>query len=149
MAQSRTYNAARLIASSRPEWPMASSATISVIISRIRDGDQHRFVNYDFPFSEPDEPRLNSIETRERNWVKAPFRDAQATSATDNHKNTIFDRGSKAKLGQGVGARDDHSFVHGSESVARRQGSRPHPNRAGKLLNRPGAQGRSTLFAVP
>ena len=130
------HNAARLIASSRPEWPMASSATISVIISRIRDGDQHRFVNYDFPFSEPDEPRLNSIETRERNWVKAPFRDAQATSATDNHKNTIFDRGSKAKLGQGVGARDDHSFVHGSESVARRQGSRPHPNRAGKLLNR-------------
>jgi hypothetical protein len=95
--------------------------TISVVINRIRDGDQHRFVNYDFPFSEPDEPRLNSIETRERNWVKAPFRDAQATSATDNHKNAIFDRGSKAKLGQGVGARDDHSFVHGSESVARRQ----------------------------
>ena len=68
--------------------------------------------------AEPDEPRLNSIETREPNWVKAPFRDAQATSATDS---PIFDRGSKAKLDQGVGARDDHSFVHGSESVARRQ----------------------------
>ena len=74
-------------------------ATISVIISRIPDGDKHRFVNYDFPFPKPDEPRLNSIETWERNWVKAPFRDIQATSAADNHKNIIVDRSSKAKLG--------------------------------------------------
>ena len=73
-------------------------ATISVIISRIPDGDKHRFVNDDFPFPKPDEPRLNSIETRERNWVKAPFRDIQATSAADNHKNIIVDRSSKAKL---------------------------------------------------
>ena len=85
--------------SSRPEWPIASWATISVIISRIPNGDKHRFVNYDFPFPKPDEPRLNSIETRERNWVKAPFRDVQATSAADNHKNIIVDCGSKAKLG--------------------------------------------------
>jgi len=85
--------------SSWPEWPIASWATISVIISRIPNRDKHRFVNYDFPFPKPDEPRLNSIETRERNWVKAPFRDVQATSAADNHKNIIVDRGSKAKLG--------------------------------------------------
>ena len=83
---------------SRAEWPIASWTTISVIISRIKDGDKHRFVNYDFPFPKPDEPRLNSIETRERNWVKAPFRDVQATSAADNHKNIIVDRSSKAKL---------------------------------------------------
>jgi hypothetical protein len=61
--------------------------------------DKHRFVNYDFPFPKPDKPPINSIETRERNWVKAPFRDVQATSAADNHKNIIVDRGSKAKLG--------------------------------------------------
>jgi hypothetical protein len=81
-----------------------------VIISRIPDGDKHRFVNYDFPFPEPDEPRLNSIETGERKWVKAPFRDAQATSATDNHKNIILDHSSKAKFSQGVGACDDQFF---------------------------------------
>src|SRR5262249_24080670 len=31
--------------------------------------------------------------------IIASFRDAQATSATDNHKNIIFDRSSKARLG--------------------------------------------------
>jgi hypothetical protein len=48
---------------SRPERPIASCATISVIIGRIPDGDKHRFVNYDFPFPKPEGPRLNSIET--------------------------------------------------------------------------------------
>ena len=92
MRSSLSIRAARARHLSR-EW-----ATISVIISRIPDGDKHRFVNDDFPFPKPDEPRLNSIETRERNWVKAPFRDIQATSAADNHKNIIVDRSSKAKL---------------------------------------------------
>jgi hypothetical protein len=92
-----------------------------VIISRTPDGDKHRFVNYDFPFPEPDEPRLNSIETGERKWVKAPFRDAQATSATDNHKNIILDHSSKAKFSQGVGPAMINSFVRGSASVARGQ----------------------------
>jgi hypothetical protein len=61
--------------------------------------DYQSDVNNDFPLPEPDEPRLNSIEAGEPNWVKASFRDAQATSAADNHKNIIFDRSSKAKLG--------------------------------------------------
>jgi hypothetical protein len=134
---------------SRPERPIASCATISVIIGRIPDGDKHRFVNYDFPFPEPDGPRLNSIETGERNWVKAPFRDAQATSATDNHKNIIFDRSSKAKLGQGIGACDDQFFRPWFSICGTRSASRPHPNRAGKITEPTGAQGRSTLSALP
>jgi len=110
---------------------LASWATISVIISRIPDGDKHRFVNYDLPFPEPDEPRLNSIEPGERNWVKAPFRDAQATSTTDNHKNIIFDRSSKAKLGQGIGGCDNQFFRPWFGVCGTQSESRPHPNRAG------------------
>jgi len=70
--------------SSWPEWPIASWATISVIISRIPNGDKHRFVNYDFPFPKPDEPCLNSIETRERNWVKAPFGDIRGRQSQEH-----------------------------------------------------------------
>jgi hypothetical protein len=124
-------DATRRIPSSRPKRPIASWATISVIISRIPDGDKHRFVNYDLPFPEPDEPRLNSIEAGERNWVKAPFRDAQATSTTDNHKNIIFDRSSKAKLGQGIGPCDNQFFRPWFGVCGTQSGSRPHPNRAG------------------
>ena len=106
---------------SRAEWPIASWTTISVIISRIKDGDKHRFVNYDFPFPKPDEPRLNSIETRERNWVKAPFRDVQATSAADNHKNIILDRSRTPSWVRVSGPAMINSFVRGSESMGRGQ----------------------------
>ena len=42
-------DAADAFPNSRAERPIASCATISVIIGRIPDGDKHRFVNYDFP----------------------------------------------------------------------------------------------------
>jgi hypothetical protein len=48
----------------------------------------------------------------------------------------FFDRGGKAKLGQGVGACDDQFFRPGFRVCRTRPASRPHPNRAGKLLNR-------------
>jgi hypothetical protein len=42
-----------------------------------------------------------------------------------------------------------NSFFHGLESVARGQNPPPHPNRARKITEPTGAQGRPTLFALP
>jgi hypothetical protein len=57
------------------------------------------------------------------------------TSTTDNHKNIIFNRSSKAKLGQGIGGCDDQFFRPWFRVCGTQSGSRPHPS-CGKLLNR-------------
>src|SRR5262249_60161724 len=69
--------------SSWPEWPIASWATISVIISRIPNGDKHRFVNYYFPFPKPDDPCLNSVATRDRHRVKRQSDDTRGRQPHD------------------------------------------------------------------
>jgi hypothetical protein len=121
-------DATRRIPSSRPERPIASCATISVIISRIPDGDKHRFFNYDLPSPNLTSRASTPSRSGERNWVKAPFRDAQATSTTDNHKNIIFDRSSKAKLGQPIGSCVRIPIV--------------------REITEPTGEGQSTLFAL-
>jgi hypothetical protein len=81
-----------------------------MVAIRIPNGNKHCFVNHDFGLPKTNESRLNSIEVWERNWAKAPCRDCQATSVTNNHKNIILDRSGKTKLGQRVRTGDDQTF---------------------------------------
>jgi hypothetical protein len=64
-----------------------------MVAIRIQNGNKHCFVNHDFGLPKTNESRLNSIEVWERNWAKAPCRDCQATSVTNNGRTSNQDQG--------------------------------------------------------
>ena len=102
---------------------------------------------YDHPFPEPDEPRLNPIETGERNWVKAPLRDAQGRPRPTITRTLFLIAAARPSWVKVSGPAIINSFVRGSESVARSQDLVRIP--IVREITEPTGEGQSTLFALP
>src|SRR5262245_8976813 len=78
-----------------------------------------------------------------------PFnRAAWGDTTTKSEGRYFFDRGSKDKLSQVVGACGDQFFRPGFRVCATQSAPCPHPYRAGKFTEPIGAQRRSTLFPL-
>jgi hypothetical protein len=139
-------DATRRIPSSRPERPIASCATISVIISRIPDGDKHRFVNYDLPSPNLTSRASTPSRSGERNWVKDRFEMLKRHPRPTITRTLFLIAAARPSWVNVSGPAIINSFVRGSESVARSQDLVRIP--IVREITEPTGEGQSTLFAL-